>query len=58
MTKAEEFKMKLKSSFFYFSEKEDYIKCLWHLREAGDMVLKQIKDEEEKKQELNGDKLL
>lgn len=46
MTKDEEFKMLLKHSFFYFSEKKDHTKCLWYLRKAGDMVLKKIKEEE------------
>ena len=56
MTKNEEFKMKLKSSFYYF-DKEDYTKCLWHLKTAGDMVLKEIKKNEEKVVEKNNAKL-
>ena len=45
MTKNEEFKMEVENANHSFSEKRDLTKCLWHLRKAGDIVLKEFKKE-------------
>lgn len=42
MSKNDDFKMKVKTAFYYFS-KEKYIECAGELKKAGDMVLRRTK---------------
>ena len=53
MTKAEEFKMKARNANYFFSEKRDLKKCLEFLKEAGKMVLEEMKDERENIEDHN-----
>lgn len=53
MKKNEEFKMKVKTANYFFSGRRDLTKCLQFLKEAGSMVLKEMREEKEEMEEHN-----
>ena len=57
MTKDEKFKMKVKAAYYYF-EMRNFPDSLKELKGTGDMVLAEIKKEEEERIKKTNSKLL
>ena len=57
MTKDEKFKMKVKAAYYYFKMR-NFPDSLKELKGAGDMVLAEIKKEEEERIKKTNSKLL
>ena len=54
--KSEEFKKRLKTAIYFFSEKEDYERSLFELKLAGDIAITELNKKIKKEQEMEFEK--